>query len=132
MPAEVKTAPATVDATTLQGALYTFTDDKDRHEAINKAFDYRGDVTITLQNGENVEGYMGNRDTDVPEPFIEMWVKNVDQPQVYPYPQITAIAFTGKDPASGKSWRNWVAKKEHERRAEMERLRQESEEMGHL
>jgi len=89
-------------------------------------------VTITLTSGETVEGYMSNRDTDVPNPYIEMWVKGSDEPKQFLYPDITAIAFTGKDPASGKSWQAWVSKKESERKAEMEQLRQESEEMGHL
>lgn len=131
MPSDVKTAPADPNLS-LQGANFVIQSDAERHEAINQAFDYRGDVTITLTSGETVEGYMSNRDTDVPNPYIEMWVKGSDEPKQFLYPDITAIAFTGKDPASGKSWQAWVSKKESERKAEMEQLRQESEEMGHL
>ncbi len=131
MPSDVKTAPSDPDLS-LQGANFVIQTDAERHEAINKAFDYRGDVTITLTSGETVEGYMSNRDTDVTNPYIEMWVKDSDEPKQFLYPDIAAIAFTGKDPASGKSWQAWVSKKESERKAEMEKLRQESEEMGHL
>lgn len=131
MPAESKTAPAAPDES-LQGANFVIQNDAERHEAINKAFDYRGDVTLTLASGDVVEGYMSNRDTDVPEPFIEVWTKTSEEAVKFLYPDIAAINFTGRDPASGKSWQNWVTKKEDERQAEMERLRQESEEMGHL
>ena len=32
-------------------------------EAVEQAFDYRGDVTVTLKNGERVEGYIFDRET---------------------------------------------------------------------
>jgi hypothetical protein len=31
------------------------------HEAIEKAFDYRGDLTITLKDGQKIEGYIFDR-----------------------------------------------------------------------
>ncbi len=131
MPAETKTHPGSLRPTSLEGAVFTFQTEADRVEAIDKAFDYRGDVTLTLHNGQ-VEGYMFNRDPAARPPRVEVFVKGSDTPQIIPYADITAIAFTGKDTADGKSWDAWVSKKESERKAEAERIKAESEAQGHL
>ncbi len=130
MPGEVKTQPAS-RPTSLQGATFTFHSEADRVEGIDKAFDYRGDVTLTLGN-EQVEGYIFNRDAKARPPRIEVFVKGSDEPRIIPYADILAIAFTGKDTADGKSWDAWVSKKEHERQAEAERIKAEAEAQGHL
>ena len=103
--------------------------EQDRIEAIDKAFDYRGDVTLQLSTGDTSEGYMSNRDATAATPVVEIYVKNVEEPRTIPYVDIKSIAFSGRDPASGKSWQAWVSKKESERVADMERIRKESEEM---
>ena len=130
MPADIKTHP-TNRPTSLQGSDFTFQSDTDRYEAIDKAFDYRGDVTLTLVN-DQVEGFIFNRDSKAVPPRIEVFVKGSDEPRIIPYADITAIAFTGKDTADGKSWDAWVNKKETERKAEAERIKAESEAQGHL
>ena len=130
MPGEVKTQPAH-RATSLQGAQFTFQSEADRVEAIDKAFDYRGDITLTLGN-EQVEGYIFNRDAKARPPRVEVFVKGSDQPRIIPYADILAIAFTGKDTADGKSWDAWVSKKESERQAEADRIKAEAEAQGHL
>jgi hypothetical protein len=131
MPAEVKTGLNPHRHASLEGAVFTFQTEADRIEAIDKAFDYRGDVSITLHN-EVLEGYMFNRDADARPPRVEVFLKGSDEPRIIPYADITAIAFTGKDTANGKSWDAWVSKKESERKAEAERIRAESEAQGHL
>ncbi|HEV3271543.1 MAG TPA: hypothetical protein VGZ93_05120 [Candidatus Methylacidiphilales bacterium] len=130
MPADIKTHPSS-GATSLEGAVFTFQSEADRVEAIDKAFDYRGDVTLTLRN-EQVEGYMFNRDARATPPRVEVFAKGAAEPRVIPYADITAIAFTGKDTADGKSWAAWVSKKEHERQAEADRIKAEAEAQGHL
>lgn len=131
MPADIKTHPNPHRATSLEGAVFTFQSEADRQEGIDKAFDYRGDVTLTLANG-TVEGYIFNREPKAVPPRIQVFVKGNDEPRIIPYADITAIAFTGKDTADGKSWDAWVSKKESERKAEAERIRAESEAQGHL
>ena len=131
MPADVKTHPASNRPQSLEGAAFTFQTEADRVEAIDKAFDYRGDVTLTL-NSEQVEGYMFNRDAKARPPRVEVFVKGSDEARVIPYADVMAIAFTGKDTADGKSWDAWVSKKESERKAEAERIRAEAEAQGHL
>jgi hypothetical protein len=130
MPADIKSSPPAKDET-LQGAVFTFQSDQDRVEAIDKAFDYRGDVTLTVR-GEPVEGYIFNRDASAIPPRVEVFVKGSDEPRIVPYADIAAIAFTGKDTADGKSWAAWVSKKASEREAEAARIKAELEAQGHL
>jgi hypothetical protein len=131
MPADIKTHPNPHRHASLEGAVFTFQSEADRIEAIDKAFDYRGDVSITLRN-EQVDGYIFNRDAKAVPPRIEMFIKGSEEPRIIPYADITAIAFTGKDTADGKSWDAWVSKKDHERQAEADRIKAESEAQGHL
>jgi hypothetical protein len=130
MPADVKTHPANLHVS-LEGLVYTFQSDADRVEAIDKAFDYRGDVTLTLINGP-LECFIFNRDAHLVPPRIEVFVKGSDDSKVIPYSDITAIAFTGKDTANGKSWEAWVNKREDERKAEADRIEAEAKAEGHL
>ena len=131
MPADIKTHPNPHRHTSLEGAVFTFHSEADRVEGIDKAFDYRGDVSITLRN-EQVEGYIFNREPKAVPPRIEVFVKGSEEPRIIPYADVMAIAFTGKDTADGKSWDAWVNKKESERQAEADRIKAEAEAQGHL
>jgi len=131
MPAEVKSQPNPHRAASLEGAVFTIQSEADRIEAIDKAFDYRGDVTLTLAN-ETLECFMFNRDAAARPPRVEVFIKGSDEPRVIPYADVTAIAFSGKDTANGKSWDAWVNKKQSERDAEAARIKAESEAQGHL
>ena len=131
MPADIKTHPNPHRHTSLEGAVFTFQSEADRVEGIDKAFDYRGDVSITLRN-EQIEGYIFNREPRAVPPRIEVFVKGSEEPRIIPYADVMAIAFTGKDTADGKSWDAWVNKKESERQAEADRIKAEAEAQGHL
>jgi len=130
MPADIKTGPGARPAT-LQGAVFVFQNEQERIEAIDKAFDYRGDVTLQV-NGESVEGYIFNRDASARPPRVELFIKDSDEPRIVPYADIESIAFTGRDTADGKSWDAWVSKKAEQRRAEAEKLAAEAAARGHL
>jgi len=130
MPADIKTHPST-GSESLQGAVFTFQSEAERIDAIDKAFDYRGDVTLTVA-GQQIEGYIFNRDPKARPPQMQVFVKGSDETYIIPYADVTAIAFTGKDTADGKSWAAWVSKKEHERQAEADRIKAEAEAQGHL
>jgi hypothetical protein len=130
MPADIKTQPAVRNGS-LQGTTFEIHSDAERIEAIDKAFDYRGDVTLTLPNGP-LDCFIFNRDATATPPRVEVFIKGQDAPLVIPYSDIKAIAFTGRDTADGKSWAAWVAKKDTERQAEAERIRRELEAQGHL
>ena len=131
MPAEVKTHPGSIKTDSLQGAVFEVRSEADRIEAIDKAFDYRGDVTLTLTN-EQIEGYIFNRDAAANPPRIEVFIKGQDAPRIIPYLDVKAIAFTGRDTADGKSWAAWVSKKDTERKAEAARVEAELKAQGHL
>ena len=96
------------------------------------AFDYRGDVTLELASGETVTGYIFNRNSAAVSPILQLFPKDQSGTRVIPYADILAIAFTGEDTASGKSWEIWVTKKESERKAEAERIKAETQARGHL
>jgi hypothetical protein len=131
MPADIKTHPNPHRHASLEGAVFTFQSEADRIEGIDKAFDYRGDVSITLHH-EQIEGYIFNRESKAVPPRIQVFVKGSEEPRIIPYADITAITFIGKDTANGKSWDAWVNKKESERRAEADRIKAEAEAQGHL
>ena len=81
-------------------------------EAVEVAFDYRGDVTISLKSGECLSGYLFNRQVRESDSSIDVFPSDDSPARQIPYDQIVTIAFTGEDTATGKSWESWIAKKE--------------------
>ena len=111
----------------LQGWIPELATEADIRAVIEKAFDYRGDVTITRKNNNNKEtseitGYLFDRRIG---PTLEGSVVRLilatsnERPQIA-YSEIAAIAFTGRDTAAGKSYEAWV-KKYWEKRAKGEK-----------
>jgi hypothetical protein len=120
------------DSNSLEGRVFRPATHADLVEAVEQAFDYRGDVSLELSSGRTVEGYVSNRDVTVAQPFLHMHPKDESDMQIIPYADIKAINFTGKDTTSGKSWEAWVTKKETQRRAEAEQASAEARARGHL
>jgi hypothetical protein len=81
-------------------------------DALEKAFDYRGDVTITRKDGTRVEGYIFDRrnGTTLLESVVRLIPQNSSQKISISYSDIAALAFTGRDTAAGKSWEAWARK----------------------
>jgi hypothetical protein len=96
----------------LQGRVWEPASDEELREGIEKAFDYRGDVTITLKNGTQVEGYIFDRQNGatLADSRVRVFPKNYDSKLSIPYSEIQALAFTGRDTAAGKSWEAWLRK----------------------
>lgn len=86
------------------------------HDAVEKAFEYRGDVTITLRDGAQVAGYVYNRDALAAEPFLQVFPADKDTKLKVLYKDIAGLAFTGQDMAAGNSWAAYIART---RRAEV-------------
>ena len=80
-------------------------------DVIDRAFEYRGDVSVLRHDGAELVGYLFNRDADAAEPFVQMFDRNGDGPLTIPYAAIRTIKFTGKDPAAGKSYEAWIRRK---------------------
>ncbi|MDP8981835.1 MAG: hypothetical protein M3O35_14730 [Acidobacteriota bacterium] len=118
-PQRVETAAAHEQ---LEGWLPPLATDEEIRIALEKAFDYRGDVTITRKNGAVVEGYLFDRRTGhtLADSLVRVLPKNGDSKLAIPYSEIAALAFTGRDTAAGKSWEAWV-RKYWEKRAAGER-----------
>ena len=84
----------------LEGRVFTPSSTAEITEAVELAFDYRGDVTLTLRSGETVTGYIYNRQVAVAESYLELFPGDRPDAQRIPYSEITTIAFTG-DTLSG-------------------------------
>ena len=80
-------------------------------EVVERAFDYRGDVTVVRRDGTEVIGYLFNRNAEVPERFVQLFDRAGDGPFKIPYAEIRTIRFTGKDTAAGKSYDAWLRRK---------------------
>ncbi|MBI3269365.1 MAG: hypothetical protein HYZ53_10125 [Planctomycetes bacterium] len=77
-------------------------------EAIDRAFDYRGDVTLTLADGTVLECYVFNRNAKASPPFVQVYPKDDAAARTIPYDQVVGVRFSGRDPASGASWESWL------------------------
>jgi hypothetical protein len=120
------------EAVPLEGRVFRPANRQELVEAIEQAFDYRGDITVELTSGATIEGYLFNRTATGSRPCLQLFVTEDAGARVIPYVDVAAIAFTGKDTASGKSWEAWVAKKESQRRAEAEQAAADAQKRGHL
>ncbi len=96
----------------LEGWVPALASEEETRTALEKAFDYRGDVTITRKDGTKVEGYLFDRKSgpSLAESLVRVLPKTSNQRVMIPYSDITALAFTGRDTAAGKSWEAWVKK----------------------
>jgi hypothetical protein len=84
-------------------------------EIVEHAFDYRGNTVVVKTDGTELEGYVFNRNADVPEPFIQMFDLAGAGPLTIPYAAIRTIRFTGKDTAAGNSYAAWLKRKEQQK-----------------
>jgi hypothetical protein len=108
---ELEVAPGTIHES-FQGWVPALASEEELREALEKAFDYRGDVTVTRKDGSKVEGYIFDRFTGkaLTNSFVRILPKDSNQRVKITYSDITALAFTGRDTAAGKSWEAWVKK----------------------
>ncbi|MFH0938966.1 MAG: hypothetical protein V1899_06770 [Planctomycetota bacterium] len=88
----------------------SLTTNAELYDALEKAFDYRGDVTITLKNASQVVGYVFNRRTDVVEPFIEVIPTNENCHVRIDYKDVAELFFSGQDMAAGRSFAAFMAR----------------------
>lgn len=96
----------------LQGWVPELASEEDLRQALEKAFDYRGDVTISRKDGSTIEGYIFDRVTGVTlvSSFVRVLPKDSNQRIKIAFSEIASLAFTGRDTAAGKSWEAWVTK----------------------
>ncbi len=131
MPQDIKAHPFATDAIdassdvapgvvheNLEGWIPPLATDDEVHVALEKAFDYRGDVTITRKDGSTIEGYVFDRRTGatLAGSSVRLFPKNQDEKVSVRYADIARLEFTGRDTAAGKSFETWV-KKYNEKKA---------------
>ena len=102
----------------LEGWIPQLASEGDVREALEKAFDYRGDITITRKDGSKLEGYVFDRrtSTSLINSFVRVIPASAREKVSVPYSDIAALKFSDRDPAAGKSFEAWV-KKYWEKRA---------------
>lgn len=129
MPQETKSMPFSPDAMevapgviheNLEGWVPSLASDDEIRTAFEKAFDYRGDITLTRKDGSKIEGYIFDRRSTGPtlaDCYVRIFPKNADEKVKVPYSDVARIEFTGKDTAVGKSFETWVKKYQEKKKA---------------
>src|SRR6202167_4433866 len=110
-PDSLEVAPGTAHEN-LEGWIPQLASEEEIRGALEKAFDYRGDVTITGKDGSKIEGYLFDRRTaaTLKDSVVRLFPKNGNEKVFISYADIAALAFTGRDTAAGKSWEAWMKK----------------------
>lgn len=110
-PDQLEVAPGTARQT-VEGWVPELASEDELRSALEQAFDYRGDVTFTRKDGAKIEGYIFDRiaGRTLEASFVRLLPKDSNQRIKISYADIAALAFSGRDPAAGKSWEAWVRK----------------------
>ncbi|MBV9623504.1 MAG: hypothetical protein JOZ14_05945 [Acidobacteria bacterium] len=96
----------------LEGSIPDLASEGEIRAALEKAFDYRGDVTLTLKSGEKLEGYIFDRRSGahLADSFVRLYPKGSSERISVSYADIAGLAFSGRDTAAGRSWEAWMKK----------------------
>ncbi len=104
----------------LEGWIPELASESEVRDALEKAFDYRGDVTLTRKDGSVVEGYLYDRRTGpsladsvvrlIPTPPRGTPAGSAVQRVNVAYGDVAALKFSGRDTAAGKTFEAWVKK----------------------
>jgi hypothetical protein len=96
----------------LEGWIPSLASEAEIREALEKAFDYRGDITITRKDGSQVTGYLFDRrsGSSLADSFVRIIPSDARAKMNVSYAEIAALAFTGRDTAAGRSFDAWVKK----------------------
>jgi hypothetical protein len=110
-PDELEVAPGFTHER-LQGWVPTVDNEDDLRVALEKAFDYRGDITITKKDGSVLEGYLYDRrqGRSLSDSYARLLPADGSSRINVAYSEIAALKFSDRDPAAGKSWEAWVRK----------------------
>ena len=106
------TEQQTPHKSTLEGAVPPLASQAERNAAMDQAFDYRGDITLTLKDGRIIEGYLFDRSTgpSLEQSVVRLFPKDRDEKLSVRYSEITRLEFSGRDTAAGKGFQTWITK----------------------
>jgi hypothetical protein len=110
-PDALEVAPGTAHEQ-LEGWIPLLASEEEIRIALEKAFDYRGDITITRKDGSKIEGYLFDRRSAamLKESVVRLYPRSSNEKVSVSYADIAGLAFTGRDTAAGKSWEAWMKK----------------------
>lgn len=110
-PDQLEVAPGFVHEQ-LQGWVPQLENEEEVRAALEKAFDYRGDVKITRKDGTTVDGYLYDRRSakTLAESIVRLLPSDGSPRVNIAYSEVAALRFSDRDPAAGKSWEAWVRK----------------------
>jgi hypothetical protein len=96
----------------LEGWVAELGTESDARAALEKAFDYRGDVTLALKDGSSLVGYVFDRQigASLADSFVRIIPVNQRERIKVAFSDIRTLKFTGKDTAAGKSFDSWIKK----------------------
>ena len=108
---ELEVAPG-FEHENLQGRAWEPSTEDELREGLEKAFDYRGDVTLTLKSGERIEAFIFNRlsGATLANSYLQYFTPTANDKRKVSYAEIARLEFSGKDRAAGKHWEDWVQK----------------------
>ncbi len=107
-----RTTPDT-DLTARQGIVVDASDPDRLRDAVDLAFHYRGDVTITCgSTGREIDGYVFDRvrGATPADLVIRMIVPGSSERIEIRVDDIAQLRFSGRDTAEGKSFETWMKK----------------------
>lgn len=113
MPQETKSLPPELadPQGSCAGLSVALSDPKAAMDILEKAFDYRGDIALTLRSGQSLSGYLFDRrrGTSLSDSAARLMLPSGEKISVA-YAEVAHIAFSDRDPAAGKSFETWVKK----------------------
>jgi hypothetical protein len=117
-PEELEVAPGFVHEQ-LEGWVPALASEEELRAALEKAFDYRGDVTISKKDGSAVEGYIFDRrpGRGLADSMVRLFPKDSEEKVAVRYDEIAGLKFSGRDTAAGKSWETWLKKYQEKKAA---------------
>jgi hypothetical protein len=97
---------------TLQGGFWAVASEEDLREGLERALDYRGDITLRLKDGATVEGYVFDRRSaaSLDQSLVRIVLSGERRKLTISFADIASLSFSGRDMAAGKSWEAWVKK----------------------
>ena len=110
MPQETKSMPETASAHASPAGWSTdLADEATTFDVLERAFDFRGDVTLTLKDGRIVSGYLFDRrrGKGLADSSVRLLPEKSSDKVAVGYAEIRHIAFADRDPAAGKSFETW-------------------------
>lgn len=82
---------------------------------VESAFNFRGNVTITLCAGEVLEGFVTNREFVNPklaqDQFVDVCLTDGTMRRLM-IAEMASVVLSGEDLAAGKSYTEWMAKRQ--------------------